>query len=163
MPLRGAPARPAASTFPGRRAAFGYGRREMAGDRAARGLPPLLSSRPLAAQALLAVAAPMVLGALCGVALGVSEPVYLGLSLLAALGGIAAGFEHARASRGLLRGVVGGCLFGAALLAAHAIAGTRPLAKLPDPQLVLVVITTVIGALLGALGGGLRAWREPAR
>ena len=134
----------------------------MAKERSARALPPLLSSRPVAAQAALAVGGPVVLGALAGVALGLSEAVYLGLSLLAALGGVAAGFEHARARSGLVRGVVGGCLFGAALLAAHAIAGTRPLAKLPEPQLVLVVFTTVIGALLGALGAWLRARRQRA-
>jgi len=116
----------------------------------------------VAAQVALAVGGPVVLGALCGVALGLSEPVYLGLSLLAALGGVAAGFEHDRVRSGLVRGVVGGCLFGAALLAAHAIAGTRPLAKLPEPPLVLVVITTVIGALLGALGARLRTGRQRA-
>jgi NO-binding membrane sensor protein with MHYT domain len=134
----------------------------MAGERSARSLPPLLSSRPLAAQAALAVGGPVALGALCGVALGLSEAVYLGLSLLAALGAVAAGFEHARARSGLLRGVVGGCLFGAALLAAHAIAGARPLAKLPDPPVVLVVFTTLIGAVLGALGAWLRGRRERA-
>jgi hypothetical protein len=140
----------------------GYVSDNMAGERSARSLPPLLSSRALAAQVALAVGGPVVLGALCGIALGLSEAVYLGLSLLAALGGVAAGFEHARARSGLLRGVVGGCLFGFALLAAHAIAGAPPLAKLPDPQVVLVVITTVIGALLGGLGARLRAGRERA-
>jgi hypothetical protein len=134
----------------------------MAGERSGRSLPPLLSSRPPAAQAALAVGGPVVLGALCGLALGLSAAVYLGLSLLAVLGGVAAGFEHARPSSGLLRGVVGGCLFGAALLAVHVIAGARPLAMLPDPPLMLVVFTTVIGALLGALGGWLRARRERA-
>ena len=134
----------------------------MAGDdRAAPALPPLLSSRSRPAQAALAVGGPVALGAVCGIVLGLSGLAYLVLTLLAALGGVAAGFEHARARSGALRGVVGGLLFGAALLLAHAIAGEPPQAKLPDPQVVLVAITTVLGALLGALGGRLRTGRQP--
>jgi NO-binding membrane sensor protein with MHYT domain len=132
----------------------------MAGESPTRSLPPLLASRPRAAQVALVVGGPVVAGALCGVALGLSEPVYLGLSLLAALGAVAAGFEHARAGSGFLRGVVGGCLFGIALLAVHALIGARPLAKLPEPPIMLVVFTTVIGAVLGALGAWLRSRRE---
>ena len=162
---RAAPARRGERTPDGgarRPARVGYGSQDMAAERSGRSLPPLLASRSRAAQAALVVGGPVVFGAVCGVALGLSEPVYLGLSLLAALGAVAAGFEHSRSGSGFLRGVVGGCLFGAALLAAHAIIGARPLAKLPDPPVMLVVFTTVIGAVLGALGAWLRGRRERA-
>jgi hypothetical protein len=106
-----------------------------------------------------AVIPAIVLGAVAGILLGVSEPLYLVVSLLAAAGGVAAGFEHLGAAAGAIRGLIGGGLYGAALLIAHQIEGSAAKANLPDPQILLVVLTVIIGAALGALGGWLRARR----
>jgi len=58
------------------------------------------------------------------------------------------------------RGVAGGMLFGTFILLGHALYGGKAKAALPDPHAFLPVITLVAGAILGALGGGLRARRE---
>lgn len=107
------------------------------------------------------VAGPVVFGALCGVLLGISEATYLIATVLSILGGFFAGFEHPGPREGAIRGVVGGTLFGAFILIGHAIDGRDATADLPDPEIVLVVFTLVFGALLGALGGYLRARAEP--
>ena len=52
-------------------------------------------------------------------------------------------------------------IFGAFVLIAHEIHGAAAEAHLPEPAIVLVVLTGVIGALLGALGGYLRARSGP--
>lgn len=120
-------------------------------------LPPLLAEHPRPVQALLAGVVPAVFGAVTGIFLGISEPVYLVLTLLGILGGVAAGFDHLGAAAGARRGALGGVLFGSAILVAHEISGAEAEAKLPEPAVLLVVVTTVLGVLLGALGGRLRA------
>ena len=102
---------------------------------------------------------PALFGAVTGVMLGVWEPLYLVLSVLGILGGYAAGLEHRAATEGALRGVVGGLIFGAFILLGHRISGLDAKAHLPEPELLLVVITTLVGAALGALGGSARAKR----
>ena len=57
-------------------------------------LPPLLESRPPALKAALLVVAPTTLGAVTGIALGLSPVAYLALNILATVGGILAGLEH---------------------------------------------------------------------
>jgi hypothetical protein len=113
---------------------------------------PLFRDRGRGAQILLAVVAPFALGAVLGVVLGISSGGYWGLSALAALGGFLAGFEHEGGADGARRGVLGGALFGAGLLLAHAIAGTHAKVSLGSVPLLLVLIDAIIGALLGALG-----------
>ena len=125
--------------------------------------PPLLADRPPALRIALAVVLPAAFGALCGWLLGVNEPAYLILTILAILGGLGAGFDHLGWREGLIRGMLGGALFGGFILIAHEISGEEPKAELPEPAILLAVITTVLGALLGALGGRARAKREPAR
>ena len=119
-------------------------------------LPPLLSEHPRPVQAVLAVVVPVVFGAIAGILLGISEPAYVVLSLLVILGGVAAGFDHVGAAAGAQRGALGGVLFGSAILIAHEISGDEPEAHLPEPAVLLVVVTTVLGVALGALGGWLR-------
>jgi hypothetical protein len=121
-----------------------------------RSLPPLLADRPQGLQVAFAVVSPSVFGAIVGYSLGHSEGLYTVLSILAAIGGVLAGFDHDGAASGAKRGLLGGTLYGAFLLIAHEIDGSDALAKLPDPAIVLVIATAVIGALLGALGGWLR-------
>ena len=56
-------------------------------------------------------------------------------------------------ARARSRGFTGGILFGTFILAAHALTGLERKAHLPEPEILLVVITTVFGIVLGALGG----------
>ena len=123
-------------------------------------LPPLLSSRPPILQLVLAGIVPAAFGALTGWSLGVSEPLYLVLSLLGVLGGYFAGFDHLGARAGALRGLLGGALFGGFILLVHELSGEEAKAELPEPAILLLVITTVLGMGLGALGGRSRARRE---
>lgn len=126
-------------------------------------LPPLLRERSLAAQFVLAVVSPVVFGALCGYVLGSSEAGFNGLLLLAGIGGVLAGFEHLGARQGVVRGIVGGVLFTAALVICFAVRGAPALAHLPLPIAGMAVIYAVMGMPLGALGGWLRRRTEDRR
>jgi hypothetical protein len=119
-------------------------------------LPPLLREHPRWLQALLALILPAAYGAVTGYFLGVSESTYLVLSIIGILGGIGAGFDHMGAAIGLRRGVVAGLIFGSSILIAHQIHGADAKADLPNPEILLVAITTGLGAAFGALGGWLR-------
>jgi hypothetical protein len=122
--------------------------------------PPLLTSRPLPLQIVLAGLVPAAFGAICGWLLGVSEVAYTVLAVpVAILGGAAAGFEHDKPRQGALRGFVGGALFGGFILIVHELTGKAAKAHLPDPPAVLAAVTAVAGAGLGALGG---SWRRDA-
>ena len=57
-------------------------------------------------------------------------------------------------------GCLGGLVFGSFILLGHKLAGTDPKADLPDPQVGLVIVTTVAGGILGGFGGRYRARRE---
>ena len=115
--------------------------------------PDLLESHPPQLQLILALVVPAVFGAIAGILLGVSEIVYIVFSILAIAGGYMAGKEHIGASEGATRGFTGGILFGTFILAGHALTGMERKAHLPEPEILLVVITTVFGIGLGALGG----------
>ena len=119
--------------------------------------PPLLAEHPRWVQVSLAVVLPALFGALTGYFLGVSEATYLVLGLLGVLGGIAAGFDHHGADAGARRGFLGGAIFGTSILIAHEISGADPKADIPDPAILLIVLTTVLGVAFGTLGGWLRA------
>ncbi len=117
---------------------------------------PLLEERSRSAQAVLALVVPAAYGVVTGYFLGVSESTYVILSVLAVVGGVGAGFDHRGAAAGAKRGLLGGVLFGAFVLIAHEIHGATAKAHLPEPAILLVVITAVLGVALGALGGWLR-------
>ena len=123
-------------------------------------MPVLLRSREVPLQVVLAIVVPALAGAIAGWLLGVNEIAYLVWSLLALAGGYFAGLEHAGAGEGAIRGVLGGSLFGALILAVHHATGDEPKADLPEPEIVLVVITALIGTVAGALGGRRRGKRE---
>lgn len=125
-------------------------------------LPPLLLEQPRPVQVFLAIVLPVLFGALTGYFLGVSETVYFVLSALGVLGGIGAGFDHLGATDGARRGFLGGLIFGGFILIAHEIHGAEAEAHLPEPAILLVVITTVLGVGFGALGGWLRERSTPA-
>jgi hypothetical protein len=119
-------------------------------------LPPLLSQYPRPIQFLLAVALPALYGALTGYFLGVSEPVYLVLSLIGVLGGVGAGLDHMGAAAGARRGIVAGSVFGAFILIAHEVHGASAKAHLPEPAILLVLITTGLAIAFASLGGLIR-------
>src|SRR5688572_29078451 len=104
--------------------------------------PDLLESHPPRVQLILALVVPAVFGLVTGIVLGLSEIGYLILSVLGIAGGYLAGKEHVGASDGALRGFTGGVLFGAFILAGHAVTGLEQKAHLPHPEILLVVITT---------------------
>ena len=116
----------------------------------------LLKERTAALEAVIVVVVPLIFGAITGIMLGISEPVYLVLSLLGILGGFGAGLEHEYALEGFYRGLLGGLLFGFGILLAHGIADVEPKAHLPEPEVLLIAITAGFGAVLGALGGRMR-------
>jgi hypothetical protein len=117
---------------------------------------PLFRERPRSTQVILGLVVPTALGAVAGILLGVSAAAYWAIGVIAFVGGILAGFEHADGWDGADRGLVGGTLYGTGLLVAHAIAGTDAKVELPGFAPILVVFTAIIGMLLGALGGRIR-------
>lgn len=125
--------------------------------------PPLFRDRPRSIQILLGGVVPLVFGAVVGIALGISAGAYWALSALAGLGAILAGFEHQDGWGGADRGLVGGAIFGAGILIAHAIAGTHAKVSLGSFPPLLIVIDAIAGMLLGAIGGriGRALWVRP--
>jgi hypothetical protein len=113
-------------------------------------------------QILLAVIVPAFFGALCGWLLGINKTAYLVLSILALLGGYAAGTEHKGAGGGALRGLIGGGLFGGLILLVNDALDKKPKADLPDPKIWLLAITVGVGVILGTLGGRTRAGFDEA-
>src|ERR1700752_3006508 len=114
---------------------------------------PLLAEHPRPVQFVLVFVLPVLFGALVGYFLGISEGVYLVLSVLGILGGLGAGYDHVGARAGAGRGAIAGSLFGASILLAHEIHGAEAKANLPDPAILLVAVTTILGIAFGALGG----------
>ena len=119
----------------------------------------LLKDRTNAVEAVIVVVLPVVFGILTGIMLGVSEIGYLVMSVLGILGGLVAGMEHEYGLEGFYRGLLGGLLFGTSILLAHGIADNEAKAELPDPEILVVLITAVFGAVLGAIGGRMREKR----
>jgi hypothetical protein len=125
-------------------------------------MPTLMRARSPRMQVFLADVVPFAFGYVVGLALGISKPLYLVLSLLALAGAFLAGLEHVGAGEGAARGETGGLLYGVGLLLAYQLAEKKAKDKLPDPEIWLVVITTAVAVGVGALGGAVRARRERA-
>jgi hypothetical protein len=105
-------------------------------------------------QIVVANVVPCVFGAITGVMLGVNEVAYLVLAVpIGILGGYFAGLEHRSGREGAARGAIGGLQFGAFILVVDALSGLDRKATLPEPAILLVVLTTFFGAVLGFLGG----------
>jgi hypothetical protein len=123
--------------------------------------PTLFRERPRAVQIILGGVVPALFGAVAGILVGVSTGGYWAIAAVVTIGGLLAGFEHQDGWGGADRGLVGGAVYGTALLVAHAIAGTHAKVSLGSFPPLLAVVTAIIGMLLGALGGRLgRALRE---
>ena len=124
-------------------------------------LPPAFEDRSAAEQIVGAVVVTMVFGLITGFALGWNEIVYYILvGPVALAGGFFGGMEHRTVDEGIVRGALGGLVFGSFVLLGLEILNTDPKAYLCDPQSGLVFVTTIVGGILGALGAGYRARRE---
>jgi hypothetical protein len=123
-------------------------------------LPPLMSEHPIGVQILLVAIVPAIYGAITGYFLGTSEAVYLVLSVIGIVGGVAAGFDHVGAKAGAIRGIAAGAIFGGSILIAHELHGEEAKAELPEPAILLIVLTTVLATAFASLGGWLRARAE---
>jgi hypothetical protein len=124
-------------------------------------LPPAFEDRNAAQQIIGAVVVTIVFGLITGFVLAWNEIVYYVLvGPVAMLGGFLGGMEHRGADEGLIRGAMGGLVYGSFILLGLEILNAEPEAHLADPRASLVFVTTLVGALLGALGGGFRARRE---
>jgi hypothetical protein len=119
-----------------------------------------MSEHPRGVQILLVGVVPAVYGAITGYFLGVSEAVYLVLSVVGIVGGVAAGFDHVGAKAGAVRGIAAGSIFGASILIAHELHGEEAKADLPEPAILLIVVTTVLAVAFAAIGGWARARAE---
>jgi hypothetical protein len=115
--------------------------------------PMLFRDRPRLVQVMLGGVVPAVAGAVAGVLVGVSSGAYWAYAALAAIGAIAAGFEHQDGWGGADRGLVAGLIYGIALLVVHAIIGTHAKVSLGSFPPLLAVVTAIAGMLLSALGG----------
>jgi hypothetical protein len=124
-------------------------------------LPPPFDERPFWLQVVGGIVVPMVFGLLSGFALGWSEIVYyVMVGPLGIAGGFLAGTEHRSVDEAVVRGAIGGLVFGSFILIGHEIANNAPKAHLPDPQGGLAFATTLFGAILGGLGAYWRS-RQP--
>jgi ABC-type branched-subunit amino acid transport system permease subunit len=104
---------------------------------------------------------PALFGVAAGVLVGESTGAYWALAAVVTIGGFIAGFEHLDGWGGADRGLVGGAIYGTALLITHAAVGTHAKVSLGKFPPLLAVVTAIIGMLLGAAGGRLaRALRE---
>jgi hypothetical protein len=121
-------------------------------------LPPPFFERPFLLQLVGGIVVPAVFGILTGFTLSVHEILYYALSgPIAILGGFLAGVEHRDTGEAFLRGAVGGLIFGSFILLGNEMLDPdETKAHLPDPQSGLVFVTSIGGAILGALGA---LWR----
>lgn len=125
--------------------------------------PTLFRDRPRPLQIVLGGVTPALIGALAGVMVGVSSTAYWIVAIVAGIGGFLSGFEHLDGWGGADRGLVGGFIYGVALLVAHAITGADAKVSLGKFPPLLAVVTAILGMLLAAAGGRLaRMQRERA-
>jgi hypothetical protein len=124
-------------------------------------LPPPFFERPFWLQLVGSIVVPLVFGLLSGFALGWNEILYIVMAgPIAILGGFLAGVEHRETDEGVLRGAIGGLVYGSFILIGHEIMNNEPKVELPDPQSGLVFVTALGGAILGGLGARYRKRQE---
>ena len=126
--------------------------------------PPLFRYRPQIQQILLGGVVPFVFGVVVGLVLGVSATDYWVLAGIAGVGAILAGFEHPDGWGGADRGLVGGAIYALGLLLAHYISGAHAKVSLGSFPPFLIIVSAIIGMLLGAVGGriGRSIWTREA-
>lgn len=124
-------------------------------------LPPAFEERSPVEQIVGVVVVTLIFGLVTGLALGWNEiAYYILVGPIALLGGFVGGMEHRGGEEGFVRGALSGLVYGSFILLGLEILNTEPEAYLGEPQVGLVFVTTIVGAILGALGGSYRARRE---
>ena len=124
-------------------------------------LPPAFEERSAVQQILGAVVVTIAFGLVTGFVLGWNEIAYYVLvGPVALAGGFLGGMEHRGADQGMVRGAMGGLVYGSFILLGLEILNEEPEAHLGDPQAGLVFVTTIVGALIGALGAAYRTRLE---
>ena len=119
-------------------------------------LPPF-EERSFPEQLIAAIVIPMVFGIVTGLALGWNGIVYwILVGPLAIIGGFLGGMDHRGGDDGFVRGLISGLVYGSFTLIGFEIVNTEAKAYLGEPQVGLVFATTLIGGILGALGGWYR-------
>jgi hypothetical protein len=96
----------------------------------------------------------------CGFLLEATAAGYWVLSTVGLLGAVSGGMEHSGASAGARRGLLAGALFGVGVILAHAIAREKEIVTIPHPAVLLILVTSAIGMLFGAVGGAVRTRLE---
>ncbi len=115
--------------------------------------PTLFKHRSRPAQIILGGFVPAAIGVAAGILIGANTVGYWAIAGVAGIGGFIAGFEHQDGWGGADRGVVGGGIYGVALLVTHAIVGTEAKVSLGSFPPFFAVVTAIIGMFLGAAGG----------
>ena len=95
-----------------------------------------------------------------GFLLEVNAAAYWSATGLSVVGGIVGGTEHDAIRPATLRGLAAGTCFGVGVVSANAVSKGRPLAPLPSPPALLILITAIAGLGLSAAGAWLNARRE---
>jgi hypothetical protein len=104
---------------------------------------------------------PLAWGVVCGVLLGVSAPLYLAGSAIAAIGGVFGGAQHATQRGAMLRAAAGGTFFGLANLLGYAFTGgDHAVVMIPDPAALLLAFTIIPAFPLHYAGWRLAAARR---
>jgi len=93
----------------------------------------------------------------CGFLLEINAAAYWAASALSVIGGLAGGSEHAAIRPAALRGGAAGTCFGLGAVIANAVSKGQPLAPLPSPAALLILITAIAGSGLAAAGAWLTA------
>jgi hypothetical protein len=106
------------------------------------------------------IVGPIVLGLICGWLVGVSGAIYTVITLLAILGGLAAGYEHVSLIGGAARGAWGGALFALTISETHRAIGNLAKASTPKPIEEIIIIFAIFSAVLGLIASALRRRRE---
>lgn len=128
-----------------------------------RKLPVLFGSRPVQVRVVLAVLLPADIGGIAGLVLASLPALYVGLQVLAAIGGLLAGLEHRKAGEAALRGLCGGVFFGIGIIGLHALSGGSDHHLLGQLPIALPVITATSGALFAIIGSLVRRRMEPTK
>jgi apolipoprotein N-acyltransferase len=120
----------------------------------------LLRDRPRPVQIIIGGVIPAALGALAGVMVGASAAGYWIIAAIAGVGGFLAGFEHRDGWGGADRGMVGGAIYGTAIVLVHWAIGNPAKVSLGSSRVIFVIALAIIGILLGAAGGRIARWQR---
>jgi uncharacterized membrane protein YedE/YeeE len=118
--------------------------------------PTRFNDLPPPVRLQLALFTPFLFGALAGLVAVHGSTVYWIMQAVAGLGGLAAGTEHDGPREGAIRVAIGGLLFGLGILIAFEATGDDAVIS-TEPNVGLIIFTTLAGAILGAIGGLLGA------